>query len=81
MTVKSRTAPPVIQQISGRELPLTAADIPWLALPVPIPHSTLSLPARILLAEFFFFPICRALALLSARYVSIPEGPEIALLP
>jgi hypothetical protein len=81
MTMEGSTAPLTIQRIAGRDLPLPAADFPWLALPVPIPHSATSLPARVLLAEFYFFSTYRALAWLSARKVSIPETPELALLP
>jgi hypothetical protein len=38
MTMEDSTAPPTIPLITGRDLPLPTADIPWLALPVPIPH-------------------------------------------
>ena len=71
MTMEGRTASPRIQRITGRDLPLPTVDIPWLALPVPIPHSAASLSACVLLAEFYFFSTYRALAWLSVRKVSM----------
>lgn len=81
MALGGSTALLAIQRVAGSDLPLPAVDIPWLALPVPIPHSAASLPVCLLLAEFYFFSTYRVLALLSARKASIPEGPKFALLP
>ena len=81
MATEGSTAPPTIQRIAGRDLPFPAVDTPWLARPVPIPHSAARLPVWVLLAEFHFFSTYDVLALLSAWKVPISEGPKLALLP